>query len=1185
MPFLSSASKATKISLGIVAGLVLLIGVVPYVITWNQYKSVITDKVAAQLGREMEINGNVRFSILPRPEAHVSDIVIKNPAGSTTKNFLQLDQLDVAVALFPLLRKNIEIEKITLVKPAITLEKMANGANNWTFTPTKTEKTEDAKPDTAAEQATSLKINDIDLQDAFIRYVDTPGKSVQTIGPINAKLNLESLQGPYGAKGDITYNKAPITFDVVVGAKDAETKIMPVTADLNIGGKDMTARFKGNITQGDALSVSGDITAQSNDVASVLNAIAPASGKDAAKDAKKTELPKGLNSFDLKSQLLYSANKIALPGLQIKGDGLDILADTIITTGARTNVSLDISRLSVPPSLVGGDDAGSADNKKSDHTPLVEVMQNGFNSAQKILDIAMPTAPLDIIVSADAISLPGKPSIRDMRLAASSDQNQFTLQSLQAKLAGNTHIAVTAKAPLGADKKPTQLTTTLVMSSDNPALAFSADATTNAAGKNDPISINATATLNRKSLLLQPVQITQQGQTLNGAIVYEPKAAMPLAVSLRGGALNLDSFKSADAAKSAAASGDTAKTDSSSSILNRLKGFKAQFDVAIDKVITGGKNLRHVTAKGTFSEAGLNLQQAQANLEGLALGTAGTIGKLSPVGDLNLTVQGNTANLSQTLQALGNAEARNLGTTSFNGTVKGDLAKMALNLDAKLDQGAGKINGNVLGLDDGKPGFDGTIALNHPETATIVRNFAKMSPTSNLGAFALNAKINYAGDTIKADNFAVKLGSAGGVTGSVDVTPKGTQKDINATIKADKLNLAALMGDDTPNAAAKGSASGPAAHGNDGWSRDPINLETLRNLNGKVTVKVGELLYKDFVIRNFNNDLAFANGTMKLNDLSADLFEAGRFVVNGTLDAGAAGQAHKGQFNINFKDTDAAKFFNALDSKLFQSGTFSGQQQLNFNGASPYQIINSLNGDGQLNIRKAVANGIDLDALAAKLDRPNSVSDFMAIADQAQAGGTTDIGDVDVPISIRNGIATITQTTVKTKLTATNFGGTADLPAKLVNMSGQITFTEQKNMPPLSLRITGPFSAPRKELDKNTLQQFALQKGLGKYQDKITNKIDKLIGDKIPGGSGGALGGALGNLLGVKPKAAVPVVTPAAETPTPRAAPVSAPAVVEPVAAPAAVEPAPAAATPEPAAAATPTPDAAPAATDAAPAQ
>lgn len=1163
MAFLSSASKATKITLGTLAGVIVLIGVVPYIITWNQYKSVITDKVSEQLGREMQINGDIRFSILPRPEAHVSDILIKNPKGAASENFIQLKQLDVAVALLPLLAKNIEIEKITLVKPAITLEKMANGGNNWTFEPTKQEKKEDAKP-TEADADTSLKINDIALEDAYIRYVDTPAKSIQTVGPINANVSLESLAGPYAAKGTLTYNNTPIAFDVKTQGKNVETGAMPLLADLVVGNKALNSHFDGTITSGGKLEVSGNLTAQSSDVPAVAAAFSA--------DGKKPNLPQALRIFELKSQVLYSADKIALPGLQIKGDGLDVIADTVITTGKRTNVTMDIGRLVMPQSLIGGGANPAATNSNSSE-PLVDTMRNGFNSAQAILDIAFPTTPLDIIITADAISLPGKPSIRDMRLAASSDTNQFTLQTFRAKLAGNTNINVTAKAPLNEAKKADQLSATLSLTSDNLSQAFAADGT--AASGKDPINVSTTATLNRQALKLEPLQVTQQGQTLNGTVVYQPTADMPLNLALRGGVLNLDSLTGKTDADATAAATKPADTKAgSNSILNRLKGFKAQFDVAIDRIVTGGKNLRSVVAKGVFSDAGLNLQQAQANLEGLALSANGRIGQLSPVGDLDLTVQGSTSNLSQTMQGLGNKEARNLGATSFGGTVKGDLSKIALNIDAKLDQGTGKIAGNVLGVDTGKIGFDGKVNVNHPDTATIVRNFAKMSPTGALGPFGLDATVAYAGETIKADNFTLKLGTAGTVNGSVNLTPKQNgQKDINANIQADRLNLAALMGDETATAK-PGAKSAPAAKSaNESWSRDPINLEFIRTLNGKIAVKAGEILYKDFVIRNFNNDIAFAGGVMKLNDLSADLFDAGRLVVNGTLTAGTEGKAHNGQFNVDVKDTDAVKFFKALDSELFAKGSFSAQQQLNFNGASPYQIINSLNGDGQFKLRDAVVNGLDLDALAAKMDRPNSVSDFTGILQQAKAGGTTTIGDVDVPVSIRNGVATIAQTTVKTKLTETAFGGTADLPSKTVNMGGQIRFVEQGNMPPLGLKITGPFSAPRKEFDNQSVTKFLIQKGTAKYQDKAIEKLDKLIGDRIPGGANGQLGGAIGNLLGLPTSKATSVpAVPApesttnispAETATPVTVPVQ--AVPEPTPAPASVETP--AATPVPAAA------------------
>ena len=58
-----------------------------------------------------------------------------NPPGFSRPQMATLEQLDLKLALIPLLSHRVEIDRLVLVKPDIMLETDAQGRPNWQFTP------------------------------------------------------------------------------------------------------------------------------------------------------------------------------------------------------------------------------------------------------------------------------------------------------------------------------------------------------------------------------------------------------------------------------------------------------------------------------------------------------------------------------------------------------------------------------------------------------------------------------------------------------------------------------------------------------------------------------------------------------------------------------------------------------------------------------------------------------------------------------------------------------------------------------------------------------------------------------------------------------------------------------------------------------------------------------------------
>ncbi|CAB3795283.1 hypothetical protein LMG28688_04071 [Paraburkholderia caffeinitolerans] len=137
-----------KIFAWLVAVVVVLVaglGVFIYTFDWNRARPFVNDKVTQAIGRPFAIVGDLKVgwhrppsetgwrAWVPWPRFSASRIEVANPDWTQTPHFATLDAIDFEVAVLPLLAHDIVIPAINLVNPAVDIERLADGRNNWTF--------------------------------------------------------------------------------------------------------------------------------------------------------------------------------------------------------------------------------------------------------------------------------------------------------------------------------------------------------------------------------------------------------------------------------------------------------------------------------------------------------------------------------------------------------------------------------------------------------------------------------------------------------------------------------------------------------------------------------------------------------------------------------------------------------------------------------------------------------------------------------------------------------------------------------------------------------------------------------------------------------------------------------------------------------------------------------------------
>ena len=181
------------LTLVVVAFAYILIGINP-----NDYKPEIVDQVKTNTGRELVIDGDIEWSILPSIGIKLGKIRINNPEGFPEQPLMQLDAAKVDLAFWPLLSKKIEIGMISVERLSLFIHTRKDGVSNLDQNEGMKKELEEAKQESAEAQSDmpgikGLTIKGIQVLDANVLIEDLAAGTKQTVGPVNFTLGQLEL--------------------------------------------------------------------------------------------------------------------------------------------------------------------------------------------------------------------------------------------------------------------------------------------------------------------------------------------------------------------------------------------------------------------------------------------------------------------------------------------------------------------------------------------------------------------------------------------------------------------------------------------------------------------------------------------------------------------------------------------------------------------------------------------------------------------------------------------------------------------------------------------------------------------------------------------------------------------------------------------------------------------------------
>jgi len=830
-----------KLLIGITTVLVVLVATVliaPTFINWNQYRDEICAQARDALGRELEIRGDIKITVLPSPALVINDVHLANVEGASSADMVTLKSIEVHVALAPLLGRIIQVTSIRLVEPVIKLEVLEDGANNMTFG------TEAASGKPAVSSAPlqppqpspsagapdpgtsnglgipsiggfAVQIDSFVIEKGRLRFRDVPGGRDELIGDLNGKFRLASLNGPMDMEGSAVVRNIPLSFSASAG-QIVQDRTLPFRIATTIIPGDVKIGLNGAVSSlRETPTVKGKFTLDGAN----LNAFVAGVAGGAA-------LPSALGrQFTAQAIITANQKKVDVAGLaftldETKGTGkvTASLGKTIATEATLTINKFDLDKLMAPPSQLKPVAPKAAPSNDANSSALVIPTSKPKTKQESFSLKALPDnleAGLDIAI--EALTFKGK-AIRQAKLTAELANQEITLSQLSALLPGNTDLAVFG---IAAEK------------TKGPAFDGSVDLTTNdlrgmldwlgadagdiAKDRLRKLAVSGKILANPETFNLSALDLQIDSTNVELAATVTLRDRLSLGATVNVDKINLDAYLPAPN-KSAAPSGKpapkttknnkpapAARPAPSTSAVNPLAplGLLGTFDMNL-KASVGALTFKGVPVSNvavdttllngtlTFNDWSVkNLASIEGKVTGNLAGLNPSNGLADPFfQDFKFDIRGKSLKrFFKLMEIQSPIDPGKFGAVALTGALNGKPRNLEVSANMNALRGTFSINGTAQPLNP-LPSLTGQIALSHPNLLSLLRTFDVAYRPASRTLGGVNLKSN-----IAASATAIALtginGTAAGVKlgGDLGVQLNGPKPAITANLATSALDL------------------------------------------------------------------------------------------------------------------------------------------------------------------------------------------------------------------------------------------------------------------------------------------------------------------------------------------------------------------------------------------------------------
>ncbi len=1144
--------KKLLIAIGILFLLLIAVALfLPVFVDVNDYKDKIEQLAEENLGRELNLKGNLELKTFPTLRVKTGELTLANPEGFPHQNMLEVKNAEIGIRVLPLLTKKVEAGTIKIDSPVINLTKKSNGDANWEF-PVSEQSIEPAASDSDSSAVlAAIAIQGFEITNAKLSYADFSSDTLVNAEELNlttgsiipgtafpveltTKTTGSMLTDPVQAKLSMSTNidtaltklsLADLTSDISMGP--ASYQITAPTIEFDIENNKLAANDLSLAAPVDEQSKADIKIPELNfDLNQLLANITGTSVTYSAADLNADVSVPNV-SFDANKQIatLDSADiKVSNPDLSaqlaLPETNIDLTQDELAINDLSGSFAYGNLNGTVSIPQAAFDKQTSEFSAKGIQTSIADAtittdvgggldpMQVSFGLNTESLNLKQILAALDIAVETGSdtalssfdLSLDGQYEDNSVIV------NEFSGKLDQTSLNGNASIkdfanpAYDIKLNLG----DLALDDYLPNASESGAQQGSESA---AAAAGAPVALsqfNVNAQINAQRIYSDANGLSLENLKL-GISPNGEASAISFNSSIGGSTvpetINVDLTTNAQI--------NTEKNSATLGNLNlKAKGQTINAGVSIPSasIPFSAENINLANITATFSNAAANaelrLPQVDFNANNSTVVVNDVSGKAA-VNDINATIL--LPNLSADL----NNQRLKINELALDLSGKQPVGRLSIpTLDVNLsNQTLGSTNIIFEGQDgraelnlkptDGSNTYSGNLLANNFNLRGILNRFNILTDLDDKSALTqvnIQSPVTFSETKLKLENLKASIDSTQ-INGFVDANI-GLNPVYNFDINVGQLNadryIPAASEEDTTNSTK--SVGAPVA----------IPVELFQNTTANGKVHFDQLLIGGAQFDNFNIGVTAKDGRLSVSPLESGFFN-GRMDGNLAVDSSSSKPKLNFDYQLSQVALERALSSLGITDKLAGNGNFA--LKMNTAGATDKEMISSVKGNANLSVNNGAIKGVNLQDVLFKGYQAYSALKDKTVNEKYNPADQTEFSSMTGSWSINNGVITGKDLDIQAPLFRISGGGNVSLVSNTIDYLLNVKVVKSlegqggKSMKELEgrtipLRITGNLNSPQYNLD---ISGLVVAEAKRKAQEKLEEKIEDELGEKLEG--------------------------------------------------------------------------------------
>lgn len=1040
-----------KFFLFLVAFLIVVVGGISIyfsMIDWNKNKQIIADRFSEITGKTVEFDGPVSFRLFPSPYLSAADVKVYSKDNNQKILLARADKLIANLSLYPLIKGDFEVKRMSIVQPEIIFEMIDGDRLNWY-----TALSDDQK---YMLETAEVTLDSVTIEQAQVRFKDNARDIDFVLDNLNAEIVADSALGPYRIDGSYSRDGTMEGFAIALGQLSSSfaTNIDFV---INYPKYQTYVRFDGSVLPNN-YAINGSVIVESQQFASFVANVAEIESVDAYYDiplALSMELNTNQSQTNLNNVVVKYGNSVGAGSVMIPRGYSEVANANDVKK--RIEFNFNLTDLDFEPVV---------------HAFDAFVKKYGAQQAHYI-----PNFSYDMSAQINAVRTNYKNQVmRDLSLSLDLSDNVFVVKELSALLPGESNLQIDGEIFPNREEvafRSNVLMSTLNLESLLTWLGYNVEPVAQATYKRADLKFSADGSLN--VLRVVPFEMMLDKTSFKGEFGYiNTNSEHSVFVAMDTDSLNLDNYLKVY----------EPEAGNEKTVQNILNYYFGHLGFLKDYNIRAMLNIGLLLVDSTPIEnidADLDVQNAVMQLNSLTIGQFSNAsfdltGQVLGFGESpefrDLTFKIATQDVAALLTRLG-VETQNMNLSDMkNVTIEGQASGKINDAVLKTAVSAGNVSyafdGKVLKSSEGLD-LNGAIDIKAPDFVKFVNDMGyKYNPNVfSLGLFSLKSEVKGTAEKFALNNMEANIG-ANNFAGQIEFDKTTGRNQLMVNLQNNKFEVDRFFYNPSVVGAAKEAVTFRTQGGERGdflskpfLSKTKIEYDFFKSFDLKGRINSRQISYKNLVFKNLETDIDLTNAVLKANNFRTQ-YRDGSLRGNVELSFEEKPMARGNLVFGNQKMTDS----NWAGKKYgFKDGIYNSTITFDTSAASEEEMVSQLNAVMVFDVNAPVFKGWNLQAIESDLRERKQSDGVSALIKDNLSGGETVFDKLSGKITVTKSDYVFENVVFENVEETVKVANEGSLNNWTMNAQMTLLFKNLSNIPPVKFSMTGAIISPVVNVD------------------------------------------------------------------------------------------------------------------------